>query len=458
MQHIHLIGIGGTGLSAIALLLKERGYTVSGSDRALSPLAQHLQSIGIPVFIGHAAENVAGADLVVRSSAVREDNPEVTAAHAAGIPVLRRQEFLGQLMTTTYGIAIGGTHGKTTTSAMLAWVLTSLGSDPSYILGGVSKNLGGNAHAGQGQYFVIEADEYDRMFLGLKPRMILLTLVEHDHPDCYPTQAEYQAAFAEFLATLPAGGLVLVNQADQASLALPVPAGVIRKTYGLTPAADYYAVISDAEGRGGYPYHLYARGTSEALAAVHLQVPGRHNVLNSLAVLAAVHTLGLPLSAAAQAVDQFQGTGRRFDILGVADGVTIIDDYAHHPTEIRATLEAARTRYAGHRILAVWQPHTYSRTLTLREAFIGAFAAADAVFVTEVYAARESNPDFSSAEVAAQMHHPEAVFCPTLQDAADRLLAQLVPGDILLVLSAGDADQISAAVLASLQKKEQSHA
>jgi UDP-N-acetylmuramate--alanine ligase len=458
MQHIHLIGIGGTGLSAIALLLKERGYIVSGSDRALSPLAAGLQRAGISVFVGHKAENITGADLVVRSSAVHVDNPEVQAALAAGIPVLRRQEFLGQLMSDLYGIAVAGTHGKTTTSAMLAWCLYALDQDPSYILGGVAKNLHGNAHAGQGKYFVIEADEYDRMFLGLKPQMAVLTIVEHDHPDCYPTLAEYQQAFTEFVATLPAGGLLLAHQADAAAMSLPVPQGVVRKTYGMADTADYRAVITAAEGRGGYSYDFFIGQAATAAAHVDLQVPGRHNVLNSLAVLAVIDLLGLPVITAAQALGQYLGAGRRFDILGEANGVTVIDDYGHHPTEIKATLEAARTRYPDRRIWAVWQPHTFSRTQALMNEFVQSFIAADHVLVTEVYAARESDPDFSAAQVVEKIQQPAANFCPTFRDAIALLNAQLVPGDVLIVLSAGDADQISAAVLAEMRKKEQAHA
>lgn len=455
MQHIHLIGIGGTGLSAIALLLKERGYIVSGSDQKMSPLARNLQEQGITVHIGHQASNVQGATLVVRSSAIREDNPEVLAARAAGIPVLKRQDLLGEWMAGSFGIAIAGTHGKTTTSAMLAWVLKSLGKDPSYLLGGISKNLGENAHAGSGKYFVIEADEYDRMFLGLKPQMILLTIVEHDHPDCYPTPEDYLSAFGTFLQTLPAGGVVIANGGDLASMAIPIPAQVRRLTYGFTSNVDYQANVISSTGKGGYQFELVLQDASLKGITVSLQVPGRHNVLNALAVLAACHQLDLSLKEAAEALSMYQGTGRRFDLRGEALGVTIIDDYAHHPTEIRATLEAAHTRYPGRTLWVVWQPHTYSRLQTLQNDFLNAFVLADHVLVTDVYAAREINPDFSTARVVSQMPHPSALFTGSLKSTSDYLLEHIAPGDVLLVLSAGDADQISDTVLTGLKKREQ---
>ena len=239
MTHVHLIGIGGTGISSIARVLLEKGYTVSGSDRVLSPLAVDLQAAGVTVFEGHAAENIAGADIIVRSSAIPDSNVEVQSGIAKGIPVLKRSDFLGSLLSQYKSIAIAGSHGKTTTSAMMAWVLTSLEQDPSYILGGVSKNLKNNAHAGSGELFVIEADEYDRMFLGLNPDVILLTNIGYDHPDCFPTIADYEEAFHQFAARLKPGGLIVANADDAARLQLfkSVPVEHVALTYGLTPSA-----------------------------------------------------------------------------------------------------------------------------------------------------------------------------------------------------------------------------
>ena len=470
-RHIHLIGIGGSGLSAIARLLKEMGYTLSGSDRAETPFVTDLRLAGVTISIGHRPENIAGADLVVRSSAISDDNPEVLAAQAAGIPVLKRSDFLGDLMTGKTGIAVAGTHGKTTTTAMLAWALTTLGQQPSFIVGGVLNNLGVNARAGSGKIFVIEADEYDRMFLGLKPVIAVVTNVEHDHPDCYPTPADFQAAFMEFIKLLPSDGVLVACAEDAGAKALLAEArkdGKRTVAYGISDQlpvnSDQLSVNSDqwvvaknlhTNERGGFSFEaIVQRQTS----VVNLQVPGEHNVRNALAVLSVVHLLGLPLDAAAEALGQFTGTGRRFEVRGEANGIIVIDDYAHHPTEIRATLAAARSRYAGRRLWAVWQPHTYSRTQTLFAEFSRAFSDADQVIVSEVYAAREQRQDFSAAQVVKAMSHPSVQFIPNLPVISNYLLSHLRPGDVLLVLSAGDADLVSTQVLASLQKREVRHA
>jgi UDP-N-acetylmuramate--alanine ligase len=459
MKHVHFIGIGGTGLSAIARLLLESGYTVSGSDRTLSALARDLATAGARVYVGHSPLNVQGADIVVRSSAVPEDNAEVVAAKEAGIPVLKRSDFLGEFMAGHTAVAIAGTHGKTTTTAMIAWMLNQLGLDPSYIIGGVSKDLHGNAHAGQGEYFVIEADEYDYMFMGLRPAWIVLTTLEHDHPDCFPTPQDYIRAFSDFITQLRPGGGVLVCRDDAGAFSLgeTLPMGVQMLPYGAGEGPGYYAVdIFSKPGRGlSFTAWYRTAGKPPAeLAQVDLAVPGEHNLRNALAALGVAHQLGLPVEKAAAALSTFSGTGRRFDILGEAGGITVIDDYAHHPTEIRATLAAARQRYPGRRLWAVWQPHTYSRTRTLLDGFLQAFDSADRVIVTEVYAAREDNPSFSAAQVVEAMPHPHAVFAPTLADTVELLLSQLQPGDVMLVLSAGDADQISAQVLERLKEKE----
>jgi UDP-N-acetylmuramate--alanine ligase len=459
MKKVHFIGIGGTGLSAIARILVEKGYTVSGSDRTLSSLALELAELGVTVFEGHAADNIAGADLVIRSSAVSDDNPEVQASLVAGIPVLKRADFLAQLIAGQDCIAIAGTHGKTTTTAMIAWVLTRLGQDPSYIIGGVSKNLGRNAHAGQGKYFVIEADEYDNMFLGLEPTWAVVTIVEHDHPDCFPTPADYQAAFEAFVKRIkPGGGLLVCSDNPGASALISAcPSGRQTHTFGASSPAEYSAEAIFANARGGSDFSLSLKSTQLApqmIAQVGLQLPGLHMVRNAAAVLALIHQLGLSVEEAVKALAEFSSTGRRFDLRGTVQSVTFYDDYAHHPTEIRATLEAARQRYPTQTIWAVWQPHTYSRTRTLQNDFAAAFTDADRVLVTEIYAAREKYNNFSSLQVVQAMDHPSARFCPTLTNVAETLLAELKAGDVVLVLSAGDADQISDQVLQELKKRE----
>ncbi|HBG73921.1 MAG: UDP-N-acetylmuramate--L-alanine ligase [Chloroflexi bacterium GWB2_49_20] len=465
MDHIHLIGIGGSGLSAIARLLLEMGFTVSGSDHLDSAFLADLRIQGADIKIGHHSENIVGANLVVRSSAIADDNPEIKAAREAGIPVLKRADFLGNLMDGKTGIAVAGTHGKTTTTAMLAWVLTALKQDPSFIVGGIMSNLGVNARAGKGTCFVIEADEYDRMFLGLKPMYEVITNVEHDHPDCYPTPQIFYAAFENFVDLLPADGTLVACGQDAGTTKLISHArtkNTRTATYGLDdnavqkPGADFYSQAGNLSynAKGGFSFDAIL---NRRIYQVNLQVPGIHNVLNALAVLTVIDLLHLPLDQAALALGDFQGTRRRFEMRGEPGGITIIDDYAHHPTEIRATLAAARARYPGRRIWVVWQPHTYSRTQLLQSEFSQSFLDADHVIVTEIYAAREQKQDFSSSQVVKAMGHMAVQFIPELPDVSDYLINHLNIGDVLLVLSAGDADQISTQVLHHYEHSEEKH-
>jgi UDP-N-acetylmuramate--alanine ligase len=455
---VHLIGIGGSGLSAIARLLLESGFSVSGSDRHASPVLESLAKAGAQIFVGHYPENVAGVSLVVRSSAIPDDNVEVQTALAANIPVLKRADFLGSLMDGRTGIAVAGTHGKTTTTAMIAWMLSSLGQDPSYIIGSDSRNLGTNARAGKGPTFVVEADEYDRMFLGLKPKIAVITNVEYDHPDFYLAEEDYFQAFSEFASTLEEDGVLLVCGDDSGAARLlkeagshgikAIPYGICDRTY------DYYAHQMAHNPVGGLTFDVILRGRSSDPIRITLQVPGEHNVRNCLAAMAVADQLGMPVNEAARALSAFKGTGRRFEVLGEANGITVIDDYAHHPTEIRATLSAARARFPGRQLWVVWQPHTYSRTRSLFKDFASAFIEANHVVVTEVYAAREPvAPDFSALQVVQAMGHPDAYFIPDLTQTTAFLLTHLDQGDVLLVLSAGDADQVSAQVLAALKER-----
>ncbi len=459
MTHVHFIGIGGSGLSAIARLLKESGYEVTGSDKVLTQFAADLQASGLTVFIGHHPRNVQGVDWVVRSSAIPDDNVEVQAALKAGIPVYKRADFLGKLMDNKTGIAVAGTHGKTTTTAMIAWMLSALGRDPSFIVGGVMNNYGVNARAGKGNAFVIEADEYDRMFLGLKPHIEIITNLEHDHPDCYPTFEDIFAAFEEFINLLPPDGVLIASAEDEGSASL-LPRARKSGRHVISYSVQGEMTINSPQWmqarnlkpneKGGFSFNVATNIAGLQTANVSLQVPGEHNVRNALAALAVAAVMNLSLRNAAIALGEFKGTGRRFQVAGEKKGITIIDDYAHHPTEIRATLSAARTRYPGRKIWAVWQPHTYSRTQTLFFEFTRAFGEADEVLVTEIYAARESKQEFSSAEVVGAMPHPSAHFTGSLEETTKYLLKHLRSGDVVLVLSAGDADQVSANLLAGL--------
>lgn len=454
MKHVHLIGIGGTGLAPIARVLHERGILVSGSDRVISPLAQELAALGISIVQGHAAENVRGADAVVRSSAVPESNPEVQEAHRLGIPVYRREEFLSTLVGDLQAVAVAGTHGKTTTTAMLAWCMVQAGLDPSYIIGSTSKNLHSNARAGNSRFFVIEADEYDNMFLGLHPQVAVLTILEHDHPDCFPTMELYRQAFKRFVGQIKPGGLLVTcnDFAETASAGDWAPPATTVLTYGLSEKAEVCAkdVSVNAQGKTNFTVWRAER----AVTRVCLPFTGDHNVRNALAVLAVFDQMGWPVEKAAAALGEFQGAGRRFDLLGEAAGVTVIDDYAHHPTEIAATLQAAHARFAGRRIWAVWQPHTYSRTRTLESEFITALQFADQVLVTEIYAARETDPGYSSRQLVEKVNRQSVRYGSSFGEIVATLNSELKPGDVLLVLSAGNANEISVQVLDNLQKKE----
>lgn len=451
-DHVHFIGIGGTGLSAIARVLHESGYRVSGSDRQASPLSDALRETGVTVMVGHTAGNVAGADLVVRSSAVPDDNVEVRAARENGIPVLKRSDFLGALMAGKIGIAIAGTHGKTTTSSFAAWMLSDQGLDPTFIVGGVVANLATNARAGRGEHFVIEADEYDRMFLGLAPKIAVITNVEHDHPDLFPTEADFLEAFEQFVDRLQPDG-ILIGWGDDPVvsrlLERAAAAGKGTLTYGLSDGCELQATGLEAVAGAGYAFDV--RFGEKMRVHMALQVPGRHNVLNALAVVGIGLQVGLSPEHIAQSLARFSGAGRRFELRGEIGGVCVVDDYAHHPTEIRATIAAAKARYPDRALWVTWQPHTFSRVMLLSDAFAASFAGADHVIVTDVYAARESRPEgFSLDRLVAAMEHPDARQIGGLEDVAAYLSAHLAPGSVLLVLSAGNADRISEMVFNDL--------
>lgn len=449
-------------MSAIATVLLERGWTVSGSDRQASAAMDALGNAGARLFYGHAAENVSGAELVVRSSAVADDNLEVAAALAAGIPVLKRREFLGELLKGQYVIAVAGAHGKTTTTAMVAWLLTALGQEPSFVIGSAASNLHASARAGSGPFFIIEADEYDYMFLGIRPMIALVTNIEHDHPDCFPTLADFESAFRDFAAGILPGGALIACADDPGAAALMDECSeqVDTVSYGITNTRlDFSAENVLLTEQGGTRFEVYKKGRLITPDA-ELQVPGKHNVRNALGSLAVIERIGLPLEDAVQALRKFKGTDRRFQVRGVAYEITLVDDFAHHPTEIRATLEAAGERYSGRRIWAVWQPHTYSRTQALQANFVSAFDAAECVVVTEVYPAREALPPggFSAAPLADAIRERHGkrecvFFAADLETAIGIVLPRLMPRDVVLVLSAGDATQITARLERELSQR-----
>lgn len=454
-MHIHLVGIGGIGLSAIARVLLGLGYTVSGSDQVGSELTDALATERATVFIGHSAENVRGAELVLISSAIPPGNPEVEAAHAAGIPVVKRIDFLAHLMEGRMGIAIAGTHGKTTTTAMVASILEAAGLDPSFIVGGVMADYRTNARVGRGDPFVVEADEYDGMFLGLWPKVAVLTTVEHDHPDCYPTLADMMDAFRQFIAHLPPEGLLVACLDDPGARQL----GGERESqggrvawYGIQSKALWQAV--DLQLVGATDFGVLCGGMH--LGVIHLNLPGRHNVLNALASLAVADRLGVSFDSASRTLASFGGVARRFEVKGEVRGVTVVDDYAHHPTKIAVTLKAARDRFYGRRIWVVFQPHTYSRTRALLDAFSNCFGDADEVIVLDIYAAREvDNLGITASGLVAGMAHPRARYIGGRHQAVSYLVEKVQPGDVVLTLGAGDGNKVGEWFLDSYGKLEE---
>jgi UDP-N-acetylmuramate dehydrogenase len=609
-QHIHIVGVGGFGMSAIARVLLQQGYTVSGSDLRANDFTRDLAASGATIFLGHAADHITGADLVVITSAAMDDNPEVAAARAQGIPVLKRRDVLSELMAHATGIAVAGTHGKTTTTAMIAHVLLEAGLDPTYIVGGVLRNTGTNAAVGRGAYFVIEADEYDRMFLGLRPQIAVVTNIEHDHPDCYPTLEDTIQAFRQFVDLLPEGGLLVACADDPAARRLgevrqaagkpvvwyglgerpsppaPLPPGegsaltpgpsplgrgaafrrmaskamvaaARKRRQRQTPteatlwtclrdrrlgglkfrrqhplanrayivdffcyqaklvieidgpaqedqmpvdavrqrdleslgyrvlrfagdqiAGDLESVLTailaaayppgvplpDEDGSGARAeetgdwtaeglepeasggIRCVVRRGNRVVGPVRLTVPGQHNVQNALAAIAVADHLGIPFEKTAAALASFLGAGRRSEPIGQAGGVTVISDYAHHPTEIRMTLAAHRDRPGVRDLWAVWQPHTYGRMRALASDFAQAFGAADHVLVTDVYSVRETvSPGLDAAGMAQLIRaaeHPDVRYTGALDATARVLVGCVRPGDLVVLLSAGDAPQI----------------
>jgi len=442
VREVHIVGIGGAGMSAIARVLQGKGVRVHGSDQRQSPLIDVLEAEGIPVAIGHAASNLSRADLVLISSAVHEDNAEVRAAKQQGLQVLDRPQFLGALTAGYDVIAIAGAHGKTTVTGMTTLLLLEAGLDPTYIVGGVMADLGTNGHTGAGKHFVIEADEYRSTFLALKPAIAVMTNVEFDHPDSFPSERFVRMAFGNFVDNIRPGGTLIACNDDRLAHAIAASYhanGGSLMLYGQNEGVGltWRAIDIRANERGGVSFT--ARLGAENMGEIHLRVPGDYNAVNALAVLGVAEALGIKWAVARAALERFTGTARRFEILGDVDGIVVIDDYAHHPTQIRNVLRAARQRYPGRRIIAAWEPHTFSRVKALHADFMMAFADADQVYVLPIYAAREIDDGALTSDVLAQqLQHPSVDAFATLEEAIYRLTEQAQTGDVILMLGAGN--------------------
>lgn len=441
-KRIHLVGIGGIGMSGIAEVLLTLSYSVSGSDARLSAVTERLRNLGAEIYEGHRAENVQDAHVVVVSSAVRSDNPEVAEAQRRKIPVIPRAEMLAELMRLKYGIAVAGAHGKTTTTSMTASVLAAAGLDPTYVVGGRLNHIGTSARLGRGTYMVVEADESDRTFLLLAPVVAVVTTIDREHLDTYQSIEEIHQAFTQFVNRVPFyGAAVLCLDEPNVQAIIPhVKRPVI--TYGTSSQADL--LIDEIELNGlESNFRLTYRG--DDLGKFHLNgPPGIHNVRNAAGAAAVALYLNVPGDLIRAGLEQFSGVGRRFDVKGAINGITLIDDYGHHPTEIRATLEAARgCRY--NRLLVLFQPHRYTRTQRLWDDFCRAFNQADLLVLTDVYGAHEPPipgvTGESLAEAIRAAGHKNVVFRSSMQEGIEQLLREARPGDALLTIGAGNVSR-----------------
>jgi UDP-N-acetylmuramate--alanine ligase len=450
---VHFIGVGGIGMSGLAEILRTLEFDVSGSDLREVETTKRLRRLGVQIYLGHRAENVEGADVVVHSSAIPKDNPEFVQAHARGIPVITRAEMLAELMRVKYGVALAGSHGKTTTTSLVATVLGAAGFDPTVVVGGRMEALGTNARLGAGDLLVAEADESDGSFLRLSPTIAVITNIDPEHLDFYGTHDALKKAFLEFANKVPFYGLAVLCL-DHPHVQDLIP-DVRRRhvTYGLSPQADYSARAIKAE-RLRTRFVAYRHG--EPLGEFSIRMPGLHNVQNCLAAIAVADELEVPLDVVKDAIAGFGGVARRFTVVAEVGGVTLVDDYGHHPAEVVATLAAARRAFDG-RILVAFQPHRYTRTLHLFDDFTRAFNECDRLMVTEVYAAGEAPIEGANGEALAtaigEHGHHGVSFASDRAALAKALADEARPGDAVIALGAGDINKILADVRAHLEAR-----
>ena len=449
-KKLHFIGIGGAGMSGLARIALTHGAAVSGSDEKDSSVLAALSALGATVFSSHKAEQVQGADLVIYSNAISQANSERVAAEKLNIPIYTRAQALALLMSESTSIAVAGTHGKTTTSSMLTVALQACGADPSFAIGGTISASGSNAHRGTGQYFVAEADESDGSFIEYKPFGAIVTNVEHDHVDYFATPADVTAAFEEFARTISPDGFLVYCADDPGSLALGRSAtGVVAISYGENAESDLHIDQIELGAKGSRARALWK---GKSIGHLELNVPGRHNIDNAAAALAVGLHLGLPTAGLLAGLASFAGTGRRFELKGTVHGIRIIDDYGHHPTEIRVTLDAAR-RYVGDgRLLVIFQPHRYSRTQAFMSDFAAALSRADDVILLEVYAASEKPIAGVSSEVIAQSM-TNGKYIPNFVEATDTVIEMAKPGDVIMTLGAGDVSSLGPIIVDGLIKR-----
>lgn len=445
-RRFHFVGLGGAGMSALAELLLARGYGVSGCDLKPGPVLDRLAALGVRTFVGHAAEHVEPAEALVVSSAVPADNAETATARQLGQTIVRRAQLLADVLAQGRGIAVSGTHGKSTTTAMTGAILAAAGWDPTVLVGGRIRGEGGNVRVGKGPWVVVEADEFDRSFLALFPDHAVINNIDADHLDTYGSMAEVRSAFRRFAGQIAEGGTLVLGVDDQAVRDLVPPPGLRAVTFGL---ADDAAVRADGiSARGARTrFELHLPGGEST--SVDLSLPGRHNVKNALGAAALGWSLGIDAATIAAGLDAVRGVERRFEIIHQDAGILIVDDYAHHPAEIAATLASARAGYPGRRVVAVFQPHLYTRTRDLASEFGTALAAADVVFVTGIFPAREAPLPGVTGELvsdAARKAGGDDVTFVADGAVAEAVWARILPGDIVLTMGAGDIDAVSRAL------------
>ncbi len=477
-KRLHFVGIGGIGMSGIARVLHNQGYIVSGSDQRPSDITDSLERLGISVYKGHHSDNIGDAQIVVISSAVPSDNPEVVAAQRKGVSIVKRAEALGWLFNERKGVAIAGTHGKTTTTAMVTLILKEAGLDPFALIGGEVPELDSNAIEGSGVYIVAEADEYDGSFLKLSPHIAVVTNIDNDHLDYYKSFDDIVDAFGRFLGGVQADGHIVLCGEDSVLSGLrpgwdhQKDSGASQRrrfeqvetikehlktnnliSYGYSSGLDWRAVDLRLGSSGGYDFELIHKGRSKGRLTT--AVPGEHNVLNALGALAAAYICGAPLEASKAVLGRFKGVKRRFETKGEVAGVTIVDDYAHHPAEVEATLKAARNKYRDRRIICLFQPHTYSRTKLLGPRYRDVFSNVDEILITDIYAAREDNTwDASVEELCGQINHKNLTPIGSLHEAEIYLRDHLSDGDVLITMGAGDVYKVGEALL---EKESHNH-
>lgn len=458
IQHIHFVGIGGIGMSGIAEVLVNLGFRVSGSDLKGSDVTRRLETLGVDFSEGHRAENVGDAHVVVRSTAVRDDNPEIVEARRASIPVIPRAEMLAELMRLKpYSVAVAGSHGKTSTTSMVATVLGHAELDPTIVVGGVVGAFGSNARLGKSDLMVVEADESDRSFLMLTPSIAVVTNIDREHMDYYKDMVDMRECFTNFVNKVPFYGAAILCLDDPQVQAVIPHVKRRRITYGLSAQADVSAHNIKFDQGFGSTFSVW-RG-SDAVGDITLRVPGLHNIYNSLAAIAVGFELDVPFERIVEALGNFTNADRRFQFKGDEQGVIVVDDYGHHPTEIKATLAAAKIGSAGRRIVVLFQPHRYTRTRDQMEEFARSFNNADALFVADIYAASEDPIEGVTSEALTeavkQYGHKNAHYIGALDEAAENLRERVQPGDLFITLGAGPVYRVGEKLLALLRGREQ---